>query len=64
MIYTGTFAISVSYGLVYWSEQYVSAGLTAVLFSSFPLFVLIFSHFMIADDGFSFKKNSWVDSWL
>ncbi|MCH8020190.1 EamA family transporter [candidate division KSB1 bacterium] len=56
MIYTGTFAISVSYGLVYWSEQYVSAGLTAVLFSSFPFFVLIFSHFMIADDGFSLKK--------
>jgi len=56
MIYTGFFAISVSYGLVYWSEQYVSAGLTAVLFSSFPFFVLIFSHFIIADDRFSFKK--------
>jgi len=56
MIYTGLFAISISYGLVYWSEQYISAGLTAVLFSSFPFFVLIFSNFMIADDGFSFKK--------
>jgi drug/metabolite transporter (DMT)-like permease len=56
MIFTGLFAVSVSYGLVYWSEQYISSGLTAVLFSSFPFFVIIFSHIMIADDRLSVTK--------
>ncbi|MFQ5753523.1 MAG: DMT family transporter, partial [bacterium] len=56
MLYTGLFAISVSYGLVYWSEQYISAGLTAVLFSTLPFFVILFSHFMIADDRLSVTK--------
>lgn len=56
MIYTGLFAVSVAYGLVYWSEQYISAGLTAILFSSFPFFVIIFSHFKISEDRLSLTK--------
>jgi drug/metabolite transporter (DMT)-like permease len=56
MLYTGLFAVSVVYGLVYWSEQYIPAGLAAVLFSTFPFFVILFSHFMIADDRLSVKK--------
>lgn len=56
MISTGLFAVSVSYGLVYWSEQYIPSGLTAVLFSAFPFFVIIFSHMMIADDRLSVTK--------
>ncbi|MFQ5674786.1 MAG: DMT family transporter, partial [bacterium] len=56
MIYTGTFAVSLAYGLVYWAEQHVAAGLTAVLFSSFPFFVIIYSHFMIANDRLTKMK--------
>ncbi|MCH8127240.1 EamA family transporter [candidate division KSB1 bacterium] len=56
MVYTGIFAVSISYGLVYWSEQYISAGLTAILFSTFPFFVLFLTHFMIADDKLSLVK--------
>ncbi len=56
MVYTGLFAVSASYGLVYWGEQYISAGLTAVLFSAFPIFVILFSHFVIADDRLSVTK--------
>ena len=56
MVYTGLFAISVAYGLVYWSEQHISAGLTSVLFSSFIFFVIFLSHFTIAGDRLSVPK--------
>ncbi len=31
------------YGLVYWSEQFIPSGLTAIVFATMPFFVLIFS---------------------
>lgn len=37
----------VSYGVVYWTEQWVPSGLAAVLFATFPLFVAILAHFML-----------------
>lgn len=57
MVYTGFFAVSIAYGLVYWSEQYIAAGLTSVLFSTFPFFVILLSHYMIADDKLSIAKT-------
>lgn len=56
MVYTGFFAISIAYGLVYWGEQYIPAGLAAVLFSTFPFFVMILSHFRLADDRLNTTK--------
>ena len=32
-----------AYGLVYWAEQHLTAGLTAVIFAVFPLFTALFS---------------------
>lgn len=40
-------AFGVSYGVVYWAEQWVPSGLTSVLFSSLPLFVTVFSFFLL-----------------
>lgn len=37
----------VSYSVVYWSEQYVPSGLTAVLFATNPLFVAAIAHFAL-----------------
>lgn len=39
-----TLSFSVSYGVVYWAEQWVPSGLAAVLFSTFPLFVAVMAH--------------------
>ena len=39
-----TFSFSISYGVVYWAEQWVPSGLAAVLFSTFPLFVAVMAH--------------------
>ena len=40
-------AFSGSYGVVYWTEQYVPSGLTAILFATYPLFVAILGHFFL-----------------
>lgn len=37
-------SFSISYGVVYWAEQWVPSGLAAVLFSTFPLFVAVMAH--------------------
>ena len=38
---------SISYGVVYWAEQWIPSGLAAVLFATFPLFVAILAHFLL-----------------
>jgi len=43
----GVLQFGISYGVVYWSEQYVTSGLAAVLFATFPLFVAILAHFLL-----------------
>jgi len=43
----GLLAFSGSYGVVYWVEQWVPSGLTAVLFATYPLFVAVFSHLLL-----------------
>lgn len=47
MLFLGIFQISLPYGLVFWAEQYVSSGLSAVLFATMPFFVVIFAHVMV-----------------
>jgi drug/metabolite transporter (DMT)-like permease len=43
----GVLFFCVSYGIVYWAEQWVPSGLSAVLFASFPLMVAILAHFAL-----------------
>lgn len=42
-IANGLLSFSISYGVVYWAEQWVPSGLTAVLFATYPLFVAVFA---------------------
>ena len=39
----GFFMFVFPFGFVYWAEQYITSGLTSVLFTVFPLFVVVFS---------------------
>jgi drug/metabolite transporter (DMT)-like permease len=50
----GVFSFGIAYGVVYWAEQWVSSGLAAVLFSTFPLFVAIFAHLWLGDERLRF----------
>lgn len=37
----------VSYGVIYWGEQWVPSGLSSVLFSTFPLMTAVLAHFVL-----------------
>lgn len=50
----------VNYGAVYWGEQYVSSGLTAVLFATYPLFVLLVAHVSIGAERITLRKAAGV----
>ena len=43
----GTLSFAGSYGIVYWAEQWVPSGLTAVLFATYPLFVAVLAHLVV-----------------
>jgi drug/metabolite transporter (DMT)-like permease len=46
----GLLSFCLSYGVVYWAEQWVPTGLSAVLFSTFPLFVALFAHLWLPEE--------------
>jgi drug/metabolite transporter (DMT)-like permease len=48
-LFLGLFQMAVPYGLVYWGEQRLSSGLTAILYSTMPLTVAILARFMLKD---------------
>jgi drug/metabolite transporter (DMT)-like permease len=46
----GLLPFAFCYGLVYWGEQYIPSGLTAVLFGVMPLYTAILAAFLLADE--------------
>ncbi|MCZ6917895.1 MAG: DMT family transporter [Gemmatimonadetes bacterium] len=46
------------YALIFWAEQWVSAGLTAMLFATFPAFTAVTAHFMLRDEPLTVGKIS------
>ncbi len=47
MIGTGLLTFGLDYGLVFWGENHIPAGLTSILFSTMPLFVLVLAHVLV-----------------
>ena len=56
MIFLGIFQITLPYGLVFWGEQYISSGLSAVLYATLPFFVLIIAHALIKAEPLTRRK--------
>jgi len=48
-VFLGAFQMGIPYGLVYWGEQHISSGLTAVLFSTIPLFTAVTARALLGD---------------
>lgn len=48
-LFLGLFQTTIPYALVYWGEQFLPAGLTAVLFSTIPLMVAILARVLLGD---------------
>ena len=46
----GLLPFAFCYGLVYWGEQYIPSGLTAVLFGVMPLYTAILASFLLHDE--------------
>jgi len=44
------------YGFIYWGEQYLSAGVTAIFFATFPLFTGIWTTFLLRSERFHWNK--------
>lgn len=40
----------VSYGVVFWAEQWISSGLASVLFATFPLIVAVMAHCVLPEE--------------
>lgn len=55
MLFLSLTQITIPYALVFWGEQYITAGLAAVLFATVPFFVALFARFMIPDE----RLNAW-----
>ncbi|MCJ7555149.1 MAG: DMT family transporter [Ignavibacteriaceae bacterium] len=57
----GFFSFVIPFGLVYWAQQFVPSGLSAVLFAVYPFFVAILSYLRIKDEeirwSFAFLVN-------
>lgn len=49
----GVLSFCVSYGVLYWSEQWVPSGLAAVLFATFPLLVAALAHYFLPGERLS-----------
>ena len=47
VIVVGVLLFLGDYGLIYWAEQYIDSGLTAILFGTFPLLTMAFAHVYI-----------------
>jgi drug/metabolite transporter (DMT)-like permease len=47
----GLLAFCVSYGVVYWCEQWVPSGLAAILFATNPLFVALIAHMALPSES-------------
>src|SRR5829696_4090109 len=46
----GLLPFAFTYGLVYWGEQYIPSGLTAVLFGVMPLYTAVLAALLLADE--------------
>ncbi|MBU1049609.1 EamA family transporter, partial [Candidatus Bipolaricaulota bacterium] len=56
LVATGLLTFGLDYGLVFWGENHISAGLTSILFSTMPLFVLVLAHFMVPAERMTSRK--------
>lgn len=52
----GFLSFGFSYGCVYWAEQYISSGLTAILYCMMPLMVLLLSRFWLRSERLTASK--------
>ena len=56
--FVGVALFGADYGLIYWGEQFIDSGLTAILFATLPLFTVALAHLYIPGDRITARKLS------
>ena len=56
VLWVGVLLFAGDYGLIYWGEQYIDSGLTAILFGTFPLITMIFAHLYVPGEHLTPRK--------
>jgi drug/metabolite transporter (DMT)-like permease len=56
VLVVGVLLFGGDYGLIYWAEQYIDSGLTAILFGTFPLATMIAAHVYVPGEQLTPRK--------
>jgi drug/metabolite transporter (DMT)-like permease len=56
VLFVGVVLFGADYGLIYWGEQYLASGLTAVLFATLPLFTMGLAHWYVPGDRMTGRR--------
>jgi drug/metabolite transporter (DMT)-like permease len=56
VLWVGLVLFAADYGLIYWAEQYLESGLTAILFATLPLITIAFAHLYVPGDRITARK--------
>jgi drug/metabolite transporter (DMT)-like permease len=56
VVFVGVVLFGADYGLIYWGEQFLDSGLTAILFATLPLMTVAFAHVYIPGDRVTARK--------
>ena len=54
--FVGVVLFGADYGLIYWAEQYIDSGITAILFATLPLITIAFAHVYVPGDRITPRK--------
>ena len=52
--------IGAPYALIFWAQQHIDSGLTAMLFATFPVFTTVLAHFVLHDEPLTVRRVSGV----
>ena len=56
--FVGVVLFGADYGLIYWSEQFIDSGLTAILFATLPLLTIVAAHLYLPGEPMTRRKLS------
>ncbi|MCP5051451.1 MAG: DMT family transporter, partial [bacterium] len=56
LLFTAFLIYAGDYGLIYWGEQYLSAGVASIFFAPFTMFTALLSNFVFKSEAFNWKK--------
>jgi putative membrane protein PagO len=60
VVFVGMMMFAIDYGFIYWGEQFISSGLTAILFATMPLFIGILNALVIPNEKLTRRHGAGI----